>query len=241
MGILIDNLKGMGYHFQEGNPVSTVTVGDESIQINELRVQSPEGQIILLRRDLTPILFPGDTDGLPDNDRTGEDGIRTTCSEVYRDYYGLDEEATTMMIYNYSLRTKKYLDSERERIGLTSVKEGSPEAFFVLDEFNVGMGVGLMEVGRYADGRFVAQSAGESLYEDADVLRMHFTHLPDQRDVEDALIIRKMERDFKLGRHRETFNCTDCYEKKHWLDIPGTIQEKLALRLMRKCGCMQKN
>ena len=61
--------------------------------------------------------------------------------------------------------------------------------------------------------------------------------LPDQRDVEDALIVRKMERDFRLGRHRETFTCSDCLERKHWLDIPGNIQEKLALRLMRKCGC----
>ncbi len=240
MGKLIEDLKRMGYQFQEGNPINMVTVGEGSVQINELRVQSPEGQIILLKRDQTPILFPGDTDGLPDNDRTGEDGIRTTCAEVYRDYYALDEEAMSLLLHNYSLRTKAYLEEQRQRLGLTSVKEGPPEAFFVLDEFNVGMGVGLMEVGRYADGRFVAQSSGESLYEDADVLRMHFSHLPDQRDVEDALIIRKMERDFKLGRHRETFTCSDCFEKRHWLDIPGTIQEKLALRLMRKCGCMQR-
>ncbi|MHC1787346.1 MAG: hypothetical protein AB9880_09830 [Christensenellales bacterium] len=239
MGKLIEDLKGMGYHFQEGNPVNTVAVGEKNVQVNELRVESPEGQIILLKRDLTPILFPGDTDGLPENDWTGEDGIRTNCAAIYTDFYGLDEEAACMLLYNYSLRTRHYLESERQRIGLTSVKEGSPEAFFVLDEFNVGMGVGLMEVGRYADGRFVAQSSGDSLYEDADVLRMHFTHLPDQRDVEDAMIIRKMERDFKLGRHRETFTCSDCFEKKHWLDIPGSIQEKLALRLMRKCGCTQ--
>ena len=241
MGKLIEDLQRMGYAFQEGNPISTVQVGDQSVQVNELRVESPEGQLILLRRDRTPILFPGDTDGQTHNDRTGEDGIRTTCIQVYTDYYSLDEEAVTHLLHGYSLRTKRYLDQERERIGLTSVKEGPPEAFFVLDEFNVGMGVGLIETGRYADGRFVAQSASESLYEDADVLRMHFTHLPDQRDVEDALIIRKMERDFKLGRHRETFTCSDCLERKHWLDIPGTIQEKLALRLMRKCGCKAEN
>ena len=183
------------------------------------------------------MLFPGDTDGQPGNDSAGEDGIRT-CGAIYQDYYKLDEEATSMLLYNHSLRTNKYLVQERQRIGLTSNKEGAPESFFVLDEFNVGMGVGLMDTGRYADGRFVAQSASHSLYEDADVLRMHFDHLPDQRDVEDALIIRKMERDFKLGRHRETFICMDCQQTRHWLDIPGTIQEKLALRMMRKCGCV---
>lgn len=237
MGKLIEELQRMGYTFQEGNPMASVQRGEDSLQVNELRVESPEGQIILLKRDQTPILFPGDTDGNPHNDFAGEDGVRTTCAAVYQDYYGLDDEGLSMLLYNYSLRTKAYLDDERERIGLLSVKEGKPEAFFVLDEFNVGMGVGLIETGRYADGRFVAQSAAESLYEDADVLRMHFSHLPDRRDVEDALIIRKMERDFKLGRHRETFTCSDCLQRRHWLDIPGSIQEKLALRLMRKCGC----
>ncbi len=237
MGKLIEELMKMGYSFQEGNPLLTLPVNGSSVQVNELRVQSPEGQIILLKRDMTPMLFPGDTDGEPHNDATGEDGIRTTCGAVYQDYYKLDEEATSLLLYNHSLRTHKYLVQERQRIGLTSIKEGAPESFFVLDEFNVGMGVGLIETGRYADGRFVAQSANQSLYEDADVLRMHFDHLPDQRDVEDALIIRKMERDFKLGRHRETFTCTDCQQTRHWLDIPGTIQEKLALRMMRKCGC----
>lgn len=237
MGKLIDTLIKMGYELQEGNPALAVELDNKTIQINELRVHSPEGQIILLKRDETPILFPGDTDGLPHNDRTGEDGVRTTFAEVYRDYYDLDDEAMSYLLYNYSLRTKQYLDSEKARIGLSSVKEGAPEAFFVLDEFNVGMGIGVVETGRYADGRFVAQSAAQTLYEDADVLRMHFDHLPDKQDVEDAITVRKMERDFKLGRHRETFTCGDCLQKRHWLDIPGSIQEKLALRMTRRCGC----
>lgn len=229
MGKLIDELKSMGYEFQEGNLVKVLKVSDKDVEVHELRVKSQEGQIILLKRDMTPMLFPG----------KGNDGVRTTCGDVYSDYYELDDEATSMLLYNYSLRTLNYLKAERERVGLMSLKEGNPESFFVLDEFNVGMGIGLIETGRYADGRFVAQSSSESLYEDSDVLRMHFTHLPDQQDVEDALIIRKMERDLKLGRHLETFMCGDCRQERHWLDIPGTIKEKLALRMMRKCGCTE--
>ncbi len=240
MGKLIETLRLMGYAFQEGNPVTTVPLGDQSVMINELRVESPEGQLVLLKQDTTPMLFPGDTEGLPHNDYAGEDGVRTTCIRVYRDYYGLDDQGVCLLMHRYSLRTKQYLDGEKRRMGLIGMKEGPPEAFFVLDEFNVGMGIGLMETGRYADGRFVAQSASESLYEDADVLRMHFTHLPEQRDVEDALVVRKLQRDFRLGRHRETFTCSDCLQRRHWLDIPGTLQEKLALRLMRKCGCLNQ-
>lgn len=229
MGKLIDELKAMGYEFQEGNLVKSLKVNDktEEVDVHELRVKSQEGQIILLKRDMTPMLFPG----------KDIDGVRTTCGDVYRDFYELDDEATSMLLNNYSLRTYNYLKKERDRVGLLSFKEGIAESFFVLDEFNVGMGIGLIETGRYADGRFVAQSSSDSLYEDSDVLRMHFSHLPDEQDVGDALIIRKMERDLKLGRHRETFRCSDCLQERHWLDIPGTIKEKLAQRMMRKCGC----
>ena len=227
MGELIDELKGMGFEFQEGNLVMEVEVAGSTVEIHDLRVKSSEGQIILLKRDMTPMLFPG----------KGRDDVRTACGDVYRDYYGLDDEGMAMLLYNHTLRTHQYLDEQRQRIGLISIKEGPPESFFVLDEFDVGMGIGLIETGRYADGRFVAQSASEAFYEDADVLRMHFTHLPDEKDVEDALLIRKTERDFKLGRHRETFECENCGQKKHWLDIPGTMKEKLNLRMMRKCGC----
>ena len=227
MGKLIDELKDMGYGFQEGNLVMELEVAGKPAEIHELRVKSAEGQIILLKRDMTPMLFPG-------KDR---DDVRTTCGDVYRDFYGLDEEGMSMLLHNHSLRTHNYLKEQRERIGLISIKEGPPESFFVLDEFDVGMGIGLIETGRYADGRFVAQSASEAIFDEADVLRMHFTHLPDQSDVEDALLIRKTERDFKLGRHRETFECADCGKTRHWLDIPGTMKEKLSLRHAGKCGC----
>lgn len=227
MGKLIDELKSMGYEFQEGNLVMEFQAGGREVEVHDLRVKSKEGQIILLKRDMTPMLFPG---------KDGED-LRTSCGEVYRDYYELDDESMSMLLYGHSLRTHKYLQEQRDRIGLISIKEGRPESFFVLDEFDVGMGIGMMETGRYADGRFVAQSASQDYYEDADVLRMHFTHLPDQSDVEDALLIRKTERDFRLARHRETFECADCGQQKHWLDIPGSLKEKLNLRLARKCGC----
>lgn len=229
MGKLINELKDMGYEFQEGNLVMEIVIEGKSVEVHELRVKSAEGQIILLKRDKTPMLFPGK-----------EIDVRTTCADVYRNYYGLDDEGMAMLMYNHSLRTHNYLLDQRERIGLISIKEGPPESFFVLDEFDVGMGIGIIETGRYADGRFVAQSASEAFYDDADVLRMHFTHLPDEEDVEDALLIRKTERDFKLGRHRETFVCVDCGQKKHWLDIEGSMKIKLNLRLMRKCGCQQK-
>ncbi len=139
------------------------------------------------------------------------------------------------LLHNFSLRTKQYLDAEKDRIGLIGYKESLPEAFFSLDQYTVGGGVGEVEVGRYADGRFVVQST--SIIDESDVLRMHFTRFPSKQDVEDALTIRKMERDFSLGRHREMFHCNRCGELRHWLDIEGPIGRKLEMRLRHQCGC----
>jgi hypothetical protein len=198
------------------------------------------GQVIEIKRDASPILFPRCAayhhQETPDDRVLVDDGLKTACDAIYRDYYNLDDNGYSLLFYNYSGRTKAYLDAEKARIGLVGYKEGLPEGFFALDQYTVSQGIGEMDIGRYADGRFVAQSA-QPLFEEEYVLRMHFSRFPNKRDVEDAVVIRKMERDFKLGRHRESFICNDCGETRHWLDIAGTISEKLKSRLQRKCGC----
>lgn len=225
MGTLTEQISRQGYRFIEGRPLRSVPQDDALREIHELRVRAESGQEVVLKCDTSPTMFP-----TPDGD------ITTSCDAIYRDYYGLDENALTLLLYNYSSRTKAYLDGERARIGLTDYKEGLPEGFFALDRYPIGQGIGEVDVGRYADGRYVAQTS-QALFAEAHVLRMHFTHYPSLQDVEDTLTLRKIERDFKLGRHREVFTCSDCGASRHWLDIPGTIQQKLTLRLRRKCGC----
>lgn len=236
MGKLTDQIQSLGYHFIEDRPLRSVPHGDGFLEIHELRVRSNDGQVMIIKHDQSPTLFPGGmamVEGVVDASLV--DGLRTTCGEIYRDFYDLDENAYCLLIYNYSERTKRYLDGEKERIGLISYKQDMPEPFFALTKYNV-QGMGEVDVGRYADGRYVVQ-ASQAQYDDGLVLRLHYTRYPSKQDVEDAITIRKMERDFKLGRHREMFHCGDCGEIKHWLDIPGTINEKLEHRLAHKCGC----
>lgn len=235
--MLVDQILSLGYHLSEGKPLRSVPLRDGFVEICELRARAQDGQVMVLRADESPTLFPGGIamrDGVLDGSLF--DGIRTTCGEVYRDYYGLDDNAACWLLYNHSLRTKEYLDAEKARIGLTDYKEGFPEGFFALDKYPISGGLGEVDVGRYADGRFVAQTS-QALFDEAHVLRMHYTRFPSRQDVEDTLTIRKIERDFKLGRHRELFHCTDCGEMRHWLDIDGDISTKLKMRLKRRCGC----
>lgn len=239
MGVLTEQIQNLGYQFIEGRPLRSVPQGDAFREIFELRVRARNGQEIAIKCDDSPTMFPAPVlQHAGANDAALMEDVTTTCGAVYRDYYDLDDNAYTLLLYNYSSRTKAYLDAEKARIGLIDYKEGLPEGFFALDKYPVGQGIGEVDVGRYADGRFVAQTS-QALFEDAYVLRMHFTHFPSRQDVEDTLTIRKIARDFKLGRHREMFVCGDCGEIRHWLDIGGNIQRKLFLRLRRKCGCAE--
>lgn len=238
MGKLIEQIQSLGYYFTEGEPILSVPSPDGGFtEIRRLSVSQTRGQQTMrLKHDDSPTMFPG---GLSLREGTHSaliEGVKTTCGAIYRDYYGLDDNGYAILLYNYSGRTKEYLDSEKARIGLIDYKDGMPEQFFSLKQYTIGQGIGEVDAGQYADGRFVAQSS-RPLFEEDFVLRLHFTRLPSQQDVEDAVTIRKIERDFQLGRHREVFHCNDCGEIKHWVDIEGPIERKLAMRLMRKCGC----
>lgn len=239
LGKLTEQIQGLGYRFTEGKPLLSVPSPEGGfIEIRELTVErTTGGQVLVLKHDGSPTMFPGRMvfrQGVLDASLM--DGVKTTCGAIYRDYYGLDDNSYSMLLYNYSGRTKAFLDAEKARIGLIDYKEGMPEQFFALERYTIEQGIGEVEVGQYADGRFVVQSA-RPLFEEDYVLRMHFKRFPTREEVEIAVTIRKVERDFKLGRHREIFHCGDCGELRHWLDIAGPIEQKLGMRLMRKCGC----
>lgn len=237
MGVLTEQIQSLGYHFIEGRPLRSVPKDDGFQQIFELRVRASDGQTVVVKCNTDPTLFPGGMalrDGVLD--RTLQDGIRTTNDSIYRDYYDMDENGYCLLLFNSSARTRAYLDSEKIRIGLIDYKEGLPEGFFALDRYPIQRVIGDVDVGRYADGRYVAQTA-RGLFEETHVLRMHYSRFPSRQDVEDTLTIRKIERDFASGRHKEVFHCDDCGELRHWLDIPGSLQDKLRMRLARRCGC----
>lgn len=236
MGKLIDQIARLGYHLTEGVPLRSLPVGDDSIEIRQLMARMQSGQVITIRPDNKPVLFPtSGAYGQSGPQQSSIEGVKTTNSEIYRDFYSLDENAMSWLLHNYSLRTKAYLDGEKKRIGLIDYKYGLPEAFFTLEKYIIGRGIGEVDAGQYADGRFVVQKV--PLFDEAQVLRMHFTRFPSKQDVQDAATIRKIEHDFKFGRHREMFCCGKCGDAKHWLDIEGPLEEKLRMRLKRLCGC----
>lgn len=207
MGKLTETLKQMGYTFLEA--------ARPQWPVPQLRVRSPRGQELVLGRDEQPCFFPGDTDGIPDNDWTGEDGVRTTACAVYCDYYALDREGCCRLLHACSCRVWEYLAAQRARIGLVGVKVAAPEQFFVLETHDIGLGVGILEAGRYADGRFVAQAVSAG---GGPVLRMHFRHLPERGQAQDGALIALIEQGLMDG------TLTDP-EDSGWLDPHGTLAD----------------
>ncbi len=239
MGLLRDRIASIGYRFLEGEALLAVPTVEGEMEIKRLSVLDPVGQVSEIPLDNTPFLFPmGDSLYDGDLDNPLPEDIVTSCDAIYRDYYSLNDDQYSMLLYHCTVPMKAYLDSEKARIGLIGYKEGKPEGFFARGQYTIGLGIGEMDIGRLENEVYLAQSA-QALFENASALCMYFRHLPDRQDVEDAAIIRKMERDFRLKRHKETFICSYCGQVKHWLDISGSLSKKLRYRLSRKCGCEQ--
>ncbi len=239
MGLLRDRIASLGYRFLEGEVLLSMPSDEGEKEVRRLSVLDMDGQVSEIPLDSSSFLFPmGDSLESGDLENPLPEDIVTACDAIYRDYYGLDDDGYSMLRFHCTMPMKAYLDGEKERIGLIGYKEGEPEGFFARGQYTIGLGIGEMDIGRSGDGVYLAQSA-QALFENASVLCMYFSRMPDRQDVEDAAIIRKMERDFRLKRHQEIFICSDCGQTKHWLDIPGSISKKLRLRLNRKCGCEQ--
>lgn len=121
-------------------------------------------------------------------------------------------------------RTDSYLRAIKDRIGfLGSIQTENEKALKKLTD------------GRDEQGRYVI---GEDFFlpPDAVVYTQHFyTHLPSRQDHQTALLLEKVAQ--TLYNQPKTFQCWECGGLHHWLDTPGTLEEKLAHWQDRYCGC----
>ena len=85
--------------------------------------------------------------------------------------------------------------------------------------------------------RYAAQFLEKTAVDDYDFVYVIFSKKPSLRDVEVALASQDLKILFGSGIADTTFKCHECGIEKHFLDLEGSIFEKIDLLADRYCGC----
>jgi hypothetical protein len=137
--------------------------------------------------------------------------------------------------HGFSARTKNYLDACKKRIGL--IKSTVSEDLTIGDWERLGGSVlNSSDVYLSQDGdSYVAgfqTNPGDTYFE----YLYYFKERPSIKKVWDAYTICNAELRFATGGYKEEFKCHGCDQVVHWLDIPGSLGEKIERLEDRWCG-----
>lgn len=162
-------------------------------------------------------------------------------SDLYTEYYDFEhnKELECVFKYGYSLRSRKYIETLMEKIGLkyyTDVSNGSGKPEGEPTNFNNPKTVKI-----YSNSETLIEKINEEWLAETEFwfapddfaeIKMHFNHEPSTEDLKTAFSIRKFEQ-----RPLEIFKCRSCGRLVNWLDIDGNITEKQQYAEERYCGC----
>lgn len=167
--------------------------------------------------------------------------VITNPLELYTMFSDLSDDEIHLLLYGYSIRTKKYLDAVIKNIGLLETKAGYKEEKFEIErQYNIWpnlTGSGYVDVGRLSDGRYIAQFSYRTDIDDYIIEKYYFNHFPSRKDIITAKLVDDVKSYFKFG-NKEIFHCWECGVEKHWLDIQASSLEERFERLKEKyCGC----
>lgn len=135
-------------------------------------------------------------------------------------------------------RTINYLTEEKNKIGLIEVVYDYDEEIFDILKQYPGLsliGNGCVNIGKLKDGTYIVQYHIRTQIDDYSVVKIYFNKWPTEILINTAIAIDNAES--YIYSHSPTFECWECGHEKHWLDIPGSIKEKLAARKDYYCGC----
>lgn len=151
----------------------------------------------------------------------GPDKLPITELELINDIFHLSAEEICFYKNNYSLRTEKYFNEVKKRIGFIGHETISDGHAWAID----------FEKTKYY------HTETHSGIDDYGEVNYYFDHSPSLNDIKTAKLIVDVQIDFHLKRCKETFKCWECGNETHWLDVKGNFFEKVDCLYDRYCGC----
>ena len=160
--------------------------------------------------------------------------VITTPGEFFKNYFPEQYDKI------YDKRTLKYLESCKNNNGLINIKHGHDgEKFETQLSYQIWANLtgGGIEVGKLQDGNWVAEYSYRCGIDDYVIVDLYFENKPTKKNILTVNLIEKIEEYFNWnGWHNVTFECWECGAKTHWLDVPGSLEEKWECFKERYCN-----
>lgn len=244
---IIDKIKAMGYGIREYVPGEYVP-GCTHKPNGFLEVRFKRNEVdwtIIPQTNDQGIYFCGDNhvSSAKEAELLVEQGVayKATTNELYAAYFHQGEEEQCKFRYGYGMKSRAYLESAMEEIGLltiekdikgTSMLSTAAERIFVHTFMHIEKidECWIVETDdKFDDGSF------DFVFDCVGCVRMCFARRPTDQDLESAFAIMKIES--RLQHSKETFRCWECARTVHWTDVEGNIVEKAARFKKKYCGC----
>lgn len=178
-----------------------------------------------------------DKDNLEKEIKTGR-VLKVTGLEIYKAFYNWDEETYVQKAYGYDMRTHNYLSAVKTNIGYIENRSGyNWYELKGVQKISVFANTDQVEVGLNEYDEWVAQFSVRTDIDDYVVNRFIFNRKPNRQSIMTARMLENLLFDFMLGRVSTNFNCWECGQETHWLDVNGSFIEKVERLKERYCGC----
>lgn len=168
--------------------------------------------------------------------------IKIKASELYKKYYGWDDEKRLeeyfMEEYGYDKRTKMYLDKFKNEMHYVGIEVGDEKwKLKNAEELDIMLLALYGELGLTNEGLWCYQYSYLKDEDEFVYKKMLFTKKPDIEDIATAVKIEDLEFEFRSGFARLVFRCWECGTMTHWLDVPGDFFLKYHSMHRKECGC----
>ena len=196
-----------------------------------VNITSPDGiSATLLEPDETPICFKEEPDMFYEAGDVRNTLVRERLADDLAYHYHL---------YQYDFRTGAYFAGYQDAIGLLS--SDVDDTLTIDDSWNL---LGKCWFGdnnifwKLDDDSYVTafhlQAGFRAIFE----ARYTFNQMPTVENVFNAWLIDEIKLDFALNKIGESYVCWECgIPVKHWLDVAGSLEEKINKLRDTYCGC----
>ena len=156
--------------------------------------------------------------------------IKTTDKEIAKAF--APDLFQTVQGSKMDKRSLDYLKGCKQDLQLVAIEHGWDEIAHHTDKaISIWLNASKVEIGKVTEGeytgKYIATYSVRTNVDDYDITSLIFEKKPNKEAIQLAVLLERVESAFIIKTKKPVFKCKECGKEFHWLDIPGTLKEKV--------------